>query len=268
MRRFLPVIVLVLITPLIAELLWGSTPIAYAARLLAILPMYGAGALLIRELVRRSKRGWTSILLLGAAYAIVEEGLALQSFFNPRSMRHLPGGTHPGDQRCLYRVGSRLSRGLEYSHPNPAHGTAVPRPTDRTLPGPRRSGHHRHLLYPRSRADRVLHPRLYRARLLGSPYPARPCRTDSDHAGSGGAKRASPKDTASRTPGQRAIALGSAARGRYRRVRLASIDNRAWARATGVHARSARVSPDARRTGRGRRGDLAGAPVGAVPRLE
>ncbi len=83
MRRFLPVIVLVLFAPVLAELLWGSTTISKAFVLIAELPMYGGGALLIRELVRRSGRGWGSIFLLGAAYGIVEEGLALQSFFNP-----------------------------------------------------------------------------------------------------------------------------------------------------------------------------------------
>src|SRR5262249_19089795 len=37
----------------------------------------------IRELVRRRGPGWARIALLGAAYAIVEEGLAIQSLFNP-----------------------------------------------------------------------------------------------------------------------------------------------------------------------------------------
>jgi hypothetical protein len=83
MRRFLPVIVLILMAPVVAELLLGSTPITQPIALLFELPIYGAGALLIRELVCRSGRGWISILLLGSAYGIVEEGLALQSFFNP-----------------------------------------------------------------------------------------------------------------------------------------------------------------------------------------
>jgi len=73
--------------PLVAELLAGSTPLGQPlvlAFLLPIyLPLYGAGALLIRELVRRSGRGWASILLLGAAYGLIEEGFASQSLFNP-----------------------------------------------------------------------------------------------------------------------------------------------------------------------------------------
>lgn len=88
MRRLLPALVLVLMAPLVAELLAGSTPlisqpIVLAILLVVYLPLYGAGALLIRELVQRSRRGWASILLLGAAYGLIEEGFASQSLFNP-----------------------------------------------------------------------------------------------------------------------------------------------------------------------------------------
>ncbi|QBD76667.1 hypothetical protein EPA93_11900 [Ktedonosporobacter rubrisoli] len=87
MRRRLPAFVLIVMAPLVAELLGGSTPldqpIALAFLLPIYLPLYGAGALLIRELVRRSGHGWASILLLGAAYGFVEEGLVSQSLFNP-----------------------------------------------------------------------------------------------------------------------------------------------------------------------------------------
>lgn len=87
MHRLLPALVLVLMAPLVAELLAGSTPlgqpIVLAILLVVYLPLYGAGALLIRELVRRSGRGWASILLLGAAYGFIEEGFVSQSLFNP-----------------------------------------------------------------------------------------------------------------------------------------------------------------------------------------
>src|SRR5215469_11340346 len=83
MHRFLAVIVLILMAPLVAEVLPGSTPIASPALLLSDMLIYGSGALLIRELVRHRGRGWPSILLLGAAYGLIEEGLALQSLFNP-----------------------------------------------------------------------------------------------------------------------------------------------------------------------------------------
>jgi hypothetical protein len=45
--------------------------------------MYGGGALLVREAVYRWKQGWLSMLVLGAAYGIAEEGLACKSFFDP-----------------------------------------------------------------------------------------------------------------------------------------------------------------------------------------
>jgi hypothetical protein len=45
--------------------------------------MYGGGALLILEVAHRSGRGWTAILLLAAAYALLEEGPIDQMIYNP-----------------------------------------------------------------------------------------------------------------------------------------------------------------------------------------
>jgi hypothetical protein len=45
--------------------------------------LYGCGALLIREVTRRTSRGWPTILLLGAAYGVIEAGIVDQSMFNP-----------------------------------------------------------------------------------------------------------------------------------------------------------------------------------------
>lgn len=83
MRRYLPVIVLIILSPLIAEFLFGATPVSNLGGLLPITLLYGGGVVLIRELARRRSVGWAPIALLGAAYGIVEEGLALQSIFNP-----------------------------------------------------------------------------------------------------------------------------------------------------------------------------------------
>ena len=74
---------LVVIAPLIAELTWGSTHTGQIAGLALYWPAYGAGALLIRELVQRSGRGRASLLLLGLVYGLLEEGLALQSLTSP-----------------------------------------------------------------------------------------------------------------------------------------------------------------------------------------
>jgi len=83
MRRYAPVIVLFVLSPLVAEVLFGATPISNLRSLMVVAPLYGGGAVFIRELARRRGPGWGRIALLGAAYGILEEGLALESMFNP-----------------------------------------------------------------------------------------------------------------------------------------------------------------------------------------
>ncbi len=83
MRRVLPAIGLFLIAPLVAEFLLGDLPINLLGTLVILAPMYGGGALLIREVVRRSGRGWASILTLALAYAILEEAFLTETLFNP-----------------------------------------------------------------------------------------------------------------------------------------------------------------------------------------
>jgi len=51
--------------------------------LILFIPLYGGGAVLIREVVRRRGGGWPAIVVLAAAFGVVEEGLATQSLFNP-----------------------------------------------------------------------------------------------------------------------------------------------------------------------------------------
>ena len=81
-----PLLALILFSPVIAEMLSGSTPplewLNPVAALLLIW-LYGSGVLVMRETAVRWKTGWPSILLLGAAYGIIEEGLAVKSFFDP-----------------------------------------------------------------------------------------------------------------------------------------------------------------------------------------
>jgi hypothetical protein len=76
-------ICLFFLAPLIAEFLLGNLPITLLVALVVLAPLYGGGALLIRELVRRTGRGWPSIVLLGLAYGILEEAFTTQSLFNP-----------------------------------------------------------------------------------------------------------------------------------------------------------------------------------------
>jgi hypothetical protein len=83
MSQFAPVIVLFVLSPVVAEFLFGATPVSRLGSLVVVAPLYGGGVVLIRELARRRGFGWGRIALLGAAYGIVEEGLAIQSMFNP-----------------------------------------------------------------------------------------------------------------------------------------------------------------------------------------
>ncbi|MEZ4616028.1 MAG: hypothetical protein R2867_11070 [Caldilineaceae bacterium] len=73
---------LLLLAPWIAEVLFGATPASNIGGLLVVGPLYGCGALLVRELARRQGTGWGRIALLGAAYGIIEEGLAIGSLSN------------------------------------------------------------------------------------------------------------------------------------------------------------------------------------------
>ena len=84
-----PALVLFFLAPAIGELLSGSSPPAefFTPFGLLILPaLYGSGAVIARELKVRWRKGTGSLLLLGAAYGVLEEGLMVCSFFNPKWM--------------------------------------------------------------------------------------------------------------------------------------------------------------------------------------
>ena len=81
--------ILALLSPVIAEMLSGSSPpreffnpLAFAL----LLGLYGAGVLVVRELSVIWNKGWASIIVMGAAYGILEEGVAVKSFFDPQWM--------------------------------------------------------------------------------------------------------------------------------------------------------------------------------------
>jgi hypothetical protein len=92
--RFLkshPILFLLLLTPGIPEYLSASSqitllvlnPFLFFLFLGANIGLYGSGVILIREAMIRWRKGWASVFLLGVAYGIVEEGLALWTLFNP-----------------------------------------------------------------------------------------------------------------------------------------------------------------------------------------
>jgi hypothetical protein len=83
-ERNIPAAIALLFTaPLVAEYLLGDIGIRMIGVVLVLVPMYGGGALLIREVVRRMGLGWSRILMLGAAYTLIEEGFTTMSLFNP-----------------------------------------------------------------------------------------------------------------------------------------------------------------------------------------
>ena len=91
--RARPILCILLFSPGIPEYLSGSSPVnaiilnpfQFIFQILANLALYGPGVLLIREAMIRWKKGWGSVLLLGAAYGILEEGVALSTLFNPNA---------------------------------------------------------------------------------------------------------------------------------------------------------------------------------------
>jgi hypothetical protein len=85
-RRVPPALVLFFLAPAIGELLSGSSPPAEFFKpfpLLLLSALYGGGALLLRELALSWGKRWPTILTLGLAYGILEEGLMVKSFFDP-----------------------------------------------------------------------------------------------------------------------------------------------------------------------------------------
>jgi hypothetical protein len=94
LTRFLrshPLLFLLLLTPGIPEYLSASSnitllvinPPGFLLFLATNIGLYGSGVILIREAMIRWKKGWASVFILGVAYGIVEEGLALWTLFNP-----------------------------------------------------------------------------------------------------------------------------------------------------------------------------------------
>lgn len=89
MKRISPAIALLVIAPVVGELISGSAPppeFFHPLTIIIFLMLYGCGALLCRELVIRWGKGWTSLLLLGMAYGVFEEGIVVRSFFDPTWM--------------------------------------------------------------------------------------------------------------------------------------------------------------------------------------
>lgn len=87
-RRIRVALVMSFLSPFFAEVLSGSTPPLEALTNPLSFPLlwayYGAGVLLVREAWVRWGRNYLRLMLLGFVYGIVEEGLVIKSWFNPK----------------------------------------------------------------------------------------------------------------------------------------------------------------------------------------
>ncbi|MFI6299716.1 hypothetical protein ACIBEJ_49535 [Nonomuraea sp. NPDC050790] len=81
-------IALLVLSPIGAELLSAYLglfvdPVGLLIQLAIAIPLYGTAAILIRELTCRAGRGWPTMLLLSAAFGLIQAGLIDQGLFNP-----------------------------------------------------------------------------------------------------------------------------------------------------------------------------------------
>jgi hypothetical protein len=79
-----PIVVLIFLSPVLTELLMGTVHLSNLWLLVPEMSVYGTAALLVREVTRRGRRGWGTLLLLGIAFAIAEECVILQTSLTPQ----------------------------------------------------------------------------------------------------------------------------------------------------------------------------------------
>jgi hypothetical protein len=81
-----PAQVLFFLSPVLGELVSSyQSPLQFInplSFLITIFP-YGCGALLVRELLVRRRKGWISLVLLGLAFGLFFEGIVTRVIFNP-----------------------------------------------------------------------------------------------------------------------------------------------------------------------------------------
>jgi hypothetical protein len=78
-----PILALALMAPIGMEVLSGATRLSYLFVLIPEIPIWGLGALMVRELVHRKGLGGRSLLLLGLALGMAEEFLIQQTSLAP-----------------------------------------------------------------------------------------------------------------------------------------------------------------------------------------
>ncbi len=92
-----PVLAVLLVAPVLGEALSGATPpldLLLPWNLALFAALYGAGALLCREVTRRRGLGLRGFLLLAAAYGVYEEALVDHYWFKPSYWDDTDVGTY------------------------------------------------------------------------------------------------------------------------------------------------------------------------------
>jgi hypothetical protein len=92
--RVAPVAGLFLLAPLVGEYLLGNASIVELPALPILALLCGSGAILVRELARRTGRGWPTMLGLGLAYGLLEAG-PIDQTCSTRPGRPMPGQAEP-----------------------------------------------------------------------------------------------------------------------------------------------------------------------------
>ncbi|MFH5801265.1 hypothetical protein [Haladaptatus sp. CMAA 1911] len=111
-HRIAPAIGLAFLSPLVGEYLLGNTSIVALVDIWFFLPIYGGGAVLIREITRRSGRGWPTVLLLGSVFGVILAGLIDHSLFHQdfqgrivRSPAYIPAVGISAENALVFVVG-------------------------------------------------------------------------------------------------------------------------------------------------------------------
>lgn len=131
---------LVLLAVCCAELSFTAVAVPVTWVLLPLLlVMYGAGVLLIREAVVRVGGGWPSLLLLGVAYELAEDGIGLQALTSPNLYGAADWGWRVGGVNLTYWAG-QLGVHVVFSILVPIMLIGLIFPDHRTRPFLRRGG--------------------------------------------------------------------------------------------------------------------------------
>lgn len=85
-QRILPILCVLLGAPVTAEFLQAYQTLtgdlgAVAGAIVFLAPLYGGAALLIREITVRARKGWTTTLILAAAFGLAMQGIVDLSMF-------------------------------------------------------------------------------------------------------------------------------------------------------------------------------------------